>query len=402
MAYFSRRFVVVVLSAVALICGLVVTSVPAGATVKTATVIPSPSPSSTENPLNSVSCVSSDWCVAVGYEKSAGKPQLFILMYDGTSWTQATAPNVAANWDAAYSVSCVSTSFCVAVGFSTLSPVTHVISWDGTSWTTVESPNVPGVDNSLFGVSCLSATYCVAVGLTRESSGSYLTHNMAMVWDGIAWGLETPSDIGAGSNALSSVSCVSPTYCVAVGIYDNAGTQATLSMVWDGATWTAATTPSIGAGPNSLEDVSCVSTTYCIAVGTFDDGGTSQPLAIIWDGSSWTALTSPDVGDGYTTLYGISCVTTTFCTAVGISTVGNDSPPLIVLWDGSSWSWLSGQVAISSGAFTSVSCDSLTTCMAVGQFNMPSQSLTAALTEGSVTPTTTTAGADPVAPAFTG
>ena len=402
MRLLARRVSVLVLSAIALVSGLVVTSAPAGATVNTATVIPSPSPSFAENPLNSVSCVSSDWCVAVGYEKPSGSPQILILMYDGTSWTQATAPNVDANWDAAYAVSCVSTSFCVAVGFSTTNAVTHVISWDGTSWTTVESPNVPGVDNSLFGVSCVSATYCVAVGLTRDSSGSYLTQNLAMVWDGIAWGLETPPNVGAGNNELSSVSCISPTYCVAVGIYDNAGTQATASKVWDGSTWTTATTPNAGSGPNTLDDVSCVSTTYCIAVGTFDVAGTSQPLAFVWDGSSWTTLTSPDVGDGYTTLVGISCVSTTFCTAVGMSTVGDEAPPLIVVWDGSAWSWLSGQIDIPGGAFTSVSCDSLTTCMAVGQFNWPSETLTAALTESTVIPTTTTAGADPVTPAFTG
>ena len=215
MVHISRHFAALVFGSLALVCGLVVTPAPAGAVVNTGTVIPSPSPSWAENPLNSVSCVTSTWCVAVGYQKPNGSPQNLVLMYDGTSWTESAAPNVDASWDAMFSVSCVSTTFCVAVGSSGTDAVTHVISWDGASWTTVESPNVSGVDSYLGGVSCLSTAYCVAVGLTRGGNG--VSKPLSMVWDGVAWGLETPPDVTPGNNELTSVSCVSATYCVAVG-----------------------------------------------------------------------------------------------------------------------------------------------------------------------------------------
>ena len=175
-------------------------------------------------------------------------------------------------------------------------------------------------------------------------------------------------------------------------------------MVWDGTAWTAVTIPNVGSGANTLSDVSCVSTIYCVAVGTYDNAGTQASLAMLWDGTAWTAVTSPSVGEA-SELIGVSCVSATFCTAVGLSYVGEDVPVLVMLWDGTSWSVLSGGTAGISGGLTSVSCDSESTCMAAGQTGWPSVTLTVALTETAVEPvtsTTTAPGTEPLAPAFTG
>ena len=76
-----------------------------------------------------------------------------------------------------YSVSCVTASSCVAVGFI-VADLMFVMSWDGTTWTTVPSPNVDPENpaDHLFSVSCVNSSWCVAVG---ETSGPTLILGMA-------------------------------------------------------------------------------------------------------------------------------------------------------------------------------------------------------------------------------
>jgi hypothetical protein len=50
--------------------GLLAITTPAGASIDSVTVVPSPSPGANANNLDSVSCVSESWCVAVGDDYS--------------------------------------------------------------------------------------------------------------------------------------------------------------------------------------------------------------------------------------------------------------------------------------------------------------------------------------------
>jgi hypothetical protein len=74
-------------------------------------VIPSPSPGSGDDYLGSVSCISTNFCVAVGSQESG----VLIETWDGTSWSVAASPNLSLG-DFLEGVSCTSTSFCVSVG----------------------------------------------------------------------------------------------------------------------------------------------------------------------------------------------------------------------------------------------------------------------------------------------
>jgi hypothetical protein len=119
---------------------------------------------------------------------------------------------------------------------------------------------------------------------------------------------------------LTGVSCVSASFCVATGYYDNGPTE-TLALVWNGSVWAVTPTPNPGSGvDNLLNKVSCVSVSFCVAVGEYLDGSRWRTLALVWDGSAWSESPTPDVGgaaDRY--LNAVSCVSVSFCVAAGAS-----------------------------------------------------------------------------------
>ena len=97
-------------------------------------------------------------------------------------------------------------------------------------------------------------------------------------------------------NWLSSVSCPTASFCVAVDGYGNAFT-------YNGSTWSSP--KSIDAG-NTLESVSCPTASFCAAV---DYSGN----AFTYNGSTWSSPKSIDAG---VPLYSVSCASASFCAAV--------------------------------------------------------------------------------------
>ena len=83
---------------------------------------------------------------------------------------------------------------------------------------------------------------------------------------------------GTSGNVLSSVSCVSVSFCVAVGYQDSGSGYLTLVEQWDGTSWSTVTSPSPGTNGNVLSSVSCVSVSFCVATGNQDSGSANQPL----------------------------------------------------------------------------------------------------------------------------
>jgi hypothetical protein len=196
----------------------------------------------------------------------------------------------------------------------------------------------------------------VVAGLAPASAGA------------AGWSLEGAANVLEPHGALSSVSCSSPTWCVAVGGYlDEDGLGSALVQRWDGSAWAIVPTPHPAATRSvSLSGVSCVSATACVAVGKQDDGaGSFEPIAERWDGTSWTLETMPA---GVTELDGVSCTSASACTAVG----GSDA----VRWDGTSWKAQALELPPNPDPYsplrmTRVSCASATACTAVG-FYFPS------------------------------
>jgi hypothetical protein len=158
--------------------------------------------------------------------------------------------------------------------------------------------------NELTGVSCVSASYCMAVG----DYLSYYEQMASKLWNGIRWveyPMATPEH--AREVIVLNVSCASKEWCVAVGFYsaeDSEGNQEGLPLIehWDGSQWTVdpVTVPE-GAHNRSINSdvllgASCVSSSMCVAVGFYSNEASNpgtRPLAYKWNGTEWETLTMP-------------------------------------------------------------------------------------------------------------
>jgi hypothetical protein len=285
-----------------------------------------------------------------------------------TTWKIQDSPNVTVPNGQVQAVSCPSVSACTAVGYY-LDPAGHYVplaqAWNGSSWTqqTVPSPagaQVPGLD----GVSCVSASFCEAVGITDESVLPDST-GFAELWNGTSWSLQSvPSPAGAASVLLKAVSCASASFCEAVGSYTASGTILSLAEEWNGTAWTIQSTPNQTGTPTELDGVSCASATFCEAADFYG------AMAEVWNGTSWAAQSVP-YPSGMTSpgLYSVSCQSATSCAAVGVyfNPDTNAETTFAETWNGASWQEQSvPQAASSDQVLQAVSCASATFCEAVG------------------------------------
>jgi hypothetical protein len=275
-------------------------------------------------------------------------------------------------------VSCASANFCVSVGYqqvkdeeepccSNAAPLAE--HWDGSEWVRDSVPvyhrPAPGYGSSFEGVSCSSPDACMAVGANGEEhvGGSPLVEH----WDGTQWSLvPVPlpseagrSEFGTHQVTLEGVSCVSASFCVAVGEFTKrffsttAHEEKTLVEVWNGSSWTVQPSPNLLEGEheqNRLRGVSCVSETSCVAVGE-STAEYKFPRTLIerWNGSQWSIDASPLAGN----LQGVSCTSANACMAAGES--------LAEQWSGSAWTDMALEHPMRG-----VSCVSSAQCVAVG------------------------------------
>ena len=167
-----------------------------------------------------------------------------------------------------------------------------------------------------------------------------------------------------GGGRLVGVSCTGPNFCMAVGAVT--GSSTTLTESWNGQVWSVVPSPSTSGQADILEGVSCVSSTDCVAVGSSG----SSVLVETWNGFSWSIISTPVLGDT-ADFVSVSCTDSTSidCVAVGSirsADTGENLVPLAESWDGTTWSAAAVPNMNSNGDFTSVSCASATSCMAVG------------------------------------
>lgn len=209
------------------------------------TNVTAPNPGGTSsglfNDLFGVACTSASNCWAVGEYGSFGVSGETILNqalhWNGTAWSVVPTPNPFGNGNndanALESVRCLSSTNCWAVGTYGFvgSPTilqNEVLGWDGVNWNTFFTPNPAGSSatdvNTLSAVACNSASDCWAVGdYGTESSSSITLLNETLRWHGGNWnviGSPDPDGTGVGAqNGLFGVTCTGSSNCWAAGYY---------------------------------------------------------------------------------------------------------------------------------------------------------------------------------------
>ncbi len=315
-----------------------------------------------------------------GDADAAGKPT--VGPNAGTAWALEATPRKLDTSTMAAAVSCGSSTSCVAVGgLNSISgpEFPFAESWDGATWSPGPSavwegqlgPENLATSAAYTSVSCTSATYCEAVGWSSYPlpAGSEPSSTIAASWNGSEWTAQQPLNVaplGDGENDLTSVSCVSSTYCTAVGWSIGAGSPlATMVQVWNGTDWALETTPTVKQ--SSFEGISCVSALECLAVGT----AKGQPLAESWDGSSWTVQPTPHPrGATSSSLSSISCPGEGSCSAVGSYSSASGTFSFALGWNDSTWVLqpIPEPAGANSSALSSVTCSVAGSCMAVGEY----------------------------------
>ncbi len=334
--------------------------------------------------LAAVSCSSSRYCMALGFQDVyAGTPRQLpeVDEWDGNAWSNGPVPTPpryeALSFDA---VSCASPEWCVGVGSASDSALggdqAKIAWWNGARWSVQTNPHFLR-STALSGVSCPSARFCLAVGAkySNEHTGSVdFDHPEVEMWNGATWsrirppvstGLPSPSPTPAG------VSCLSARFCVVVGL----GTVDTAAQVWNGSDWSTETLPGGSSETYALTAVSCTSISSCVAVGSAQPDsptGPRQPVALTWDGSTWIAETLPTDPSLSYNINAVSCTSTTSCVAVGdfcTSTSGCNASTVdqtvALSWNGSVWSAMDTPTIAGNSVLQGVSCSS-SRCEGVG------------------------------------
>jgi hypothetical protein len=333
--------------------------------------------------LSDVDCISSRSCIAVGsftFNWSAGNLTQVTLVerWDGGRWAVEPTPplglesNTGDALNNLNSVSCPSGHFCMAVGTDTPDGTTQdalAELWNGSRWVLEPTPNHRGhgnyVGTQLQAVSCGSATACTAVGFFEDRHGN--DYPVAEHWNGAGWTSQPMPSRSEG--LLNAISCPSATTCIAVGAVsrDGRNTFHPFAERWNRTAWkilgiTGPAQPrsELGPGPPPvLTGLSCTSISYCIAVGLSG--------AELWNGTRWT-LRVPTAG---TSLTGVSCTSSPDCFAIGQDKVGS----VAERWTGSKWVTASTPVRTRSSLYA-LSCTSPTACTAVGSpYDDPSSEL---------------------------
>lgn len=229
------------------------------------------------------------------------------------------------------------------------------------SWTRVSTPST-ATASSLSSISCRSATFCVAVG-NQQTGPAGQTNSLIEAWNGASWSVvPSPNKAGASQNNLESVACSSKTRCFAVG-QDVAGTtEAPIVEAWNGTTWTLPSQPTF-FGYANMQSVTCPGSAPCIAA-----GGTNQNPSTVEEsaGKVWKRFKPRPANTTY--LFGISCPSWGNCVAVGLAP---GSAPEVDSWNGTKWTEtrLPMPVTASPVYVEGISCVSASDCMVAGWYN---------------------------------
>jgi hypothetical protein len=352
--------------------------------------------------LSSVSCPSAGACTVAGSDDGGNTPLLETL--SGGSWSPTDPPlppdafpyNQSAHLS---EVSCADSSTCAAVGsYEDANTNAGLIeTGSGGTWTATRAPVPPGTTGdpytTLNAVTCLSDTSCIALG-TYAPNAFYA---MIDTLNGQGWtsvNAPLPPDASATDQfaSLGSLSCPTPTSCVATGSYINASgeTEGVIESYKNGS-WTAAVMPLPADAATSgqfvyIDGLACPAAGSCVAAGTYTTNAEQgQGFLSRLSNGAWNAVeaalpadssaSNPDVRFGGFSDQGstpaVACSAKGACVAVGTYySNSNDFRPLIEQLAATTWTTVPAAFppgyADGNGYLNSVVCPSPGTCIAGG------------------------------------
>jgi hypothetical protein len=241
------------------------------------------------------------------------------MHWNGASWAVSPSAASALAGQVGVGVADINPNDAYAIGGGLGSAHTGLVAhWNGSTWTRVTVP-LPANNNLASNLNAISAdgpndvwivgSYELQVGPTEIQNETYSLH-----WNGSHWSI-VPMPLVSSSNInnffkFNSIKANSPTDVWAVGgsgVSGQVGSGATLIEHWDGVTWSIVQSPSLGVD-GILTGVASSASNNVWAVGYDRVPGTTQAqtLTLHWNGTAWVAVASPNDGSRSTVLSSVS------------------------------------------------------------------------------------------------
>jgi hypothetical protein len=231
------------------------------------------------------------------------------LHWNGTAWSVSPSLATALGGQIGDGVADISPTDAYAIGGGLGSAHAGLVAqWNGSTWTrvTVPPPSSDGLASSLDAISASGPDDVWIVGTFEDeiSSTDFPDETYSLHWNGSAWSV-VPMPLEPGTNpdfeyVLNSVQVNSPTDVWAVGEAENVatGSSATLTEHWNGTAWSVVPSPSPGAGAALTGVTTSNAANDVWAVGNYTPSGTTetQTLTLNWNGTAWSTVASPDNG----------------------------------------------------------------------------------------------------------
>jgi hypothetical protein len=385
-----------------------------------ATNLPLP-PGGSAVEMSSVSCISVDFCMAVGeYQRPSGGAQPLAETFSSGTWTATSLPlperaypNTLSVEPELGGVSCVSATSCVAVGYYQVQegvnrgiccfasyPMAEVFS--GTTWKVSTLPTPLGFGGFMSGISCTLAgtkQTCVAIGTGFLSSSDTGWGPISETLTGRSWTaarLPLPADNasgpdgGYGTGAFPwTISCGATGSCVALGAYVTVDSEGGLvAEQLSAGAWTAVPVPIPAGGsfpfPSSyvlMTNVSCPAVDSCVATSTDQaSDGSQQAFSDTLSSRGWgsTSMLPVPAGDSVPIPLGISCISVGSCVAIGVAADNASSTEVPISETLQTGMWVAAPMSLPApspmGTLLGISCPSSTFCVAVGYYESESSS----------------------------
>jgi hypothetical protein len=227
--------------------------------------------------------------------------------WNGTSWRAIRPPTPSTPFSFLDTVNCVTTAFCLAGGGYVTSNGSSQVSlaelWSNGAVhpAPIKQPlSGNGTFSEVDGLSCSATTQCAISGDKQQVQSNGTVTPLAPYSEMLSpagWSLQAITTPGVSSGFYNWVSCTSAANCMTVGGFGPYATSFTQGHAawasWNGAAWSVhAINPPAGQGAFLWEDT-CLSPTYCVAVGTQGKWGAraGAALSAFWDGTSWKMVT---------------------------------------------------------------------------------------------------------------
>jgi hypothetical protein len=257
-------------------------------------------------------------------------------------------------------------------------------------WTTVPAASLSGTHPyyTFAQTSCVSGSYCLAVGGGWNSTQTNTT-SLIERWNGASWtpmaGTVHPGTLYQGVHCFSTSNCLADgTRAVGTGATIAKGPNAGVFAHWNGSVWS---TSSFSPTGGFYLGTACPAINRCFIVGSVQTSPGHVHVSIVrWNGAGWSLMSAPSpAGQVLSELYGVSCPIISWCDAVGIEAATSTSPLHLFgeHFNGSTWTTFSMPTPRGRpwGFPNGLQCPSTSLCLVAGESLATPSGAQAALVE---------------------